>query len=57
MTIEQMCIIEIAVLNAYDFFSGPLSAAQEELEDYGYSWDEECERYALKVLESIGECA
>lgn len=57
MTIEQMCIIEIAVLNAYDLVSGPLSAAQEELEDYGYSWDDECERYALKVLESIGECA
>ncbi len=54
MTIEEMSIIEIAVLNAFDFAAGPLTVAKEELEDFGFSWNEDCERYAISVLHNIG---
>jgi hypothetical protein len=54
MTMEEKCIIEIAVLNAFDFAGEPLTVAKEELEDFGFSWDDDCERYALSVLRNIG---
>lgn len=53
MTTEQSSIIKRAVENAYDFCGAPITMAMEEVEDAGYKWDEQSERYAFEVLMNI----
>lgn len=47
MTDHEQMLITNSVNNALAFGTGVLTTCQEELEDYGYVWTEEHEKFAL----------
>jgi hypothetical protein len=48
-TIRERMIIERAVNNAACFGLGILTTTQEYLEDHGYTWTEELEKYVFET--------
>ena len=58
LTPNDQCILMKAVMDAITSSTGPLTAAQEELEDSGHIWTDEHEKFALDFItfvESDGE--
>jgi len=47
LTDREVEIIDNAIITADVFGLGRISNAKEQLEDYGYEWDDDCEDYVL----------
>lgn len=57
ITDHEMIIITNAVNAALCFGTGVLTLCQEELEDYGYTWTEEHEKYVFDTFIEGGDNA
>lgn len=49
MTVPEQAIIDRAVNTALAFGLGLTSTARESLEDYGYTWTDEHEKYVFET--------